>query len=163
VIAVDAGILALAANRHARDHAPATQALERLINGGPEWGLPWPAAHEFVRRVTHPHACVRPLGAGDAVGFLQALLAAPGARPLAPGPRHAESLLELIAAGASPIRDPQRLELAAVLREHGVRELLTTDAGMRRWRFLSVVDPVENPQWRPGGRPQRRYRALRVR
>lgn len=162
MIAVDAGILAYAANRHAPEHAPASRTLEALVNGDRPWALPWSAAHEFLRLVTHPHACARPLGAADALGFLATLLASAGARALAPGPRHASVLRELIAAGASPVRQAARLELAAVLREHSVRELLSCDAGMRRWSFLTVIDPVHGPPWHPGDRPVRRYRALRL-
>jgi hypothetical protein len=46
------------------------------------------------------------------------------------------------------------------LREHGVRELLSTDPGMRRWRFLDVRDPLRGEPWSPGARPARRYRTL---
>jgi hypothetical protein len=58
---------------------------------------------------------------------------------------------------------PAGLELAAVLREHGVRELLTADEGMKRFAFLSVLDPVHGPTWTPTEAPQRRYRVLRPR
>ena len=49
---------------------------------------------------------------------------------------------------------------AALLREHGVRELLSTDPGMRRWRFLDVRDPLKGEPWSPGAPPARRYRTL---
>lgn len=163
MIAVDAGILAFAANRHAPEHAPASRALEALVNGIRPWALPWPAAYEFLRLVTHPHACARPLGAAEAAGFIDTLLGSPGAHALSPGPRHVAVLRELIAAGTSPVRQASRLELAAVLREHSVRELLSCDAGMRRWAFLTVIYPVHGPPWHPGDRPVRRYRALRLR
>lgn len=161
MIAIDAGVLALAANRHAPEHAVAGRTLETLVNGDLPWAVPWPAAHEFLRLVTHPHACARPLGARDAVAFLETLLTSPSAHALAPGPHHAATLRELVVAGPSPARDAARLELAAVLREHGVRELLSCDPGMRRWGFLTVIDPVHGPAWQAAGPPRRRYRRLR--
>ena len=47
-----------------------------------------------------------------------------------------------------------------MLREHGVRELLSVDRGMRRFAFLTVVDPIHGPAWSPGAPPARRYRTL---
>ena len=41
-----------------------------------------------------------------------------------------------------------------------MRELLSTDPGMRRWRFLDVRDPLRGEPWSPGARPARRYRTL---
>src|SRR5262245_30758734 len=48
VIAVDAGLLALAVNRYSPEHARAAELLESLANGDAEWALPWSAVHEFL-------------------------------------------------------------------------------------------------------------------
>ena len=58
---------------------------------------------------------------------------------------------------------PPGLETAVLLREHGVRELLSADRGMRRFAFLGVRDPVHGEAWSPAERPARRYRVLRPR
>ena len=159
MIAVDTSVLAWAMNRHGPEHARAARLVDTLANGEAPWALPWPALHELVRRVTHPHVTPRPLGLREAVGYVEALLASPSAVALGPTARHAETLAELVAAGG-PGRMPG-LELAAVLREHGIRELLSADASMRRFRFLTVIDPVHGPAWEPGAAPGRRYRRLR--
>jgi predicted nucleic acid-binding protein len=162
VIAVDAGLLVLGVNRYAPEHARAAELLESLANGDDEWALPWSAVHEFLAFVTHPYAVARVLGADDAWGFIHALAASPVLRFLGPTERHAEACAEVLA-----LRDPAvpggldpSFETAVLLREHGVRELLSTDPGMRRWRFLDVRDPVKGEPWSPGVRPARRYRTL---
>ena len=76
-------------------------------------------------------------------------------------PRHAAvagEVLELMRGEPGPL--PAGFELAVVLREHGLRELLSSDRGMRRYRFLDVRDPVHGELWTPEERPARRYRVL---
>ncbi len=119
--------------------------------------------HEFLRLVTHRHAVARALGPADAWAFVEALLASRSVRLLGPGEGHGAALAELLASLPPGAGVPAGLEVAAVLREHGVRELLSADAGMQRFVFLSVRDPVHGPPWTPGEAPARRYRVLKAR
>jgi hypothetical protein len=101
------------------------------------------------------------LGPDEAWGFVQALASSPVARMLGPTERHAEACQEVLALRDPAVRgglDPS-FATAVILREHGVRELLSTDPGMKRWRFLDVRDPMKEP-WSPGTPPARRYRTL---
>lgn len=161
MIAVDATVLAYGVNRFAPEHPRAAAVLEELVNGDRPWALPWPAVHGFLAFVTHPHAVARPLGAGDACAFLDRLRESPTLRMLGPTDRHATVLGELLAAAPPGPAAPGGLELAVVLREHGVRELLSSDRAMRRFTFLSVRDPLHGDPWTPRSRPGRRYRVLR--
>jgi predicted nucleic acid-binding protein len=161
MIAVDAGVLAYALNRYAPEHARAAALLEELFRGDVTWALPWPAVHDMIATLTHPHRVARPLEASEAVGFVTLLLESPSVTALGPTDRHADTLAELSetwSRGETPVG----LELAAVLREHGVRELLSADPSMRRYEFLDVIDPLHGARWTPGA-PLRRYRRLRVR
>lgn len=157
MLAVDGDLLAFAINRWAPGHARASRVLEDLVNGDQPWALPWTVAAEFLERVTHPHAVVRPLRADEACGFLELLLASPVVQALAPTARHVAAVREVAAMVAGEAHLPPRVETAALLREHGVRELLSTDSGMRRYPFLTVTDPL-----RGGEAPRRRYRMLRT-
>ena len=159
--AVDASLLAFAINRFAPEHARAARLLEDLVNGERPWAVPWPAAHEFLARVTHPHAVARALRPADALGFLDELAASASLRWLAPTDRHAAAAAEVLElAGAGEPGMPGGFEVAVVLREHGVRELLSCDRAMRRYRFLEVRDPVHGELWSPDEPPARRYRTL---
>jgi len=160
MIAVDTSVLAFAVNRYAPEHSRAADALERLAGGDAAWVLPWPAVDEFVAFVTRPHVAPRPLSPSDALGFIAALLASPTCTALGPTERHAQVLAELLPDAARADGLPAGFAVAAVLREHGVRELLSVDHGMRRFAFLTVIDPVHGPAWVADAAPARRYRRL---
>lgn len=159
MIAVDTSLLAFAINRYAPEHGAAVRVVEALLNGDRPWALPTPVVHEFLGVVTHPHRVARPLGPREAAAFVAELLASPSARLIGPGERHLEAVAELLAEQGSRALPPG-LELAAVLREHGVRELLGTDRGMERYPFLAVVDPIHGAPWTGAEPPVRRYRRL---
>ena len=161
MIAVDTSILAYAVNRYVREHARAAAVIETLAHGDIPWALPWPVVDEFVRTVTRAHVAPRPLAPSDALGFIAALLDSPAVLALGPAHRHAAVLAELLESHARGEPPPSGFEVAAVLREHGVRELLSADPGMRRFGFLTVIDPVHGPEWSPEMAPARRYRRLR--
>lgn len=160
--ALDVSVLAYAANRHAPEHARAARVVETLANGDAPWALPLPVVHEFLRLLTHPHAVARALAPADAWAFVEALLGSRSVRLLAPGDGHPAALAEVLR-GLPPGGLPAGLETAVVLREHGVRELLSADRGMRRFAFLDVRDPVRGEPWTPAEPPARRYRRLGAR
>lgn len=163
MLALDADLLAYAVNRFAPEHARAAHVVEELVNGERPWALPWPAVYEALRLLTHPHAVARPLRASDAWSFLGLVAASPMVRLLGPTERHAATLVEVLGGVAADRGLPAGLETAVVLREHGVRELLSADAGMRRYAFLTVVDPLRAAGWSAAAPPARRYRVLRAR
>ncbi len=160
--AIDTGVLACAANRFVPEHSRASRVLEELANGESPWAIPWTVAHAFLRLVAHPHGVARPLAAADAWAFLDPLLASPSLRMLGPTPRHAAVVAELLQGLDPGGAVPERFETAAILREHGVRELLSNDRGMRRYAFLTVRDPLRGTPWAPTEAPVRRYRVLQT-
>jgi toxin-antitoxin system PIN domain toxin len=160
MIAVDTSLLAYTLNRHAPGHARAAQVVEDLVNGEAPWALPWSVVHEFLQLVTHPHAVARPLSVSDAWAFLEQVIASPAVHLLGATDRHGAALIEVLGMLSPEEGFGAGAETAALLREHGVRELLTTDTEMRRFRFLDLHDPIANPEWKPGLRPARRYRVL---
>ena len=161
MIGVDVSLLAYGVNRHTPEHARAARVLEGLAQGDRPWGLPWSAAHEFMRFVTHRHAVARALRPADAWAFLEALMASPAVRMLGPTAAHAEAARDVLAfLEAEPGPLPEGFETAVILKEHGIRELLSLDHGMRRFAFLDVRDPVHGETWNASAPPARRYRRL---
>lgn len=160
MIAIDTAVLAHAVNRGSPLHVRASAVLEELVNGDRPWALPWTVAHEFLAFVSHPHSVARVLGPAEAWGFLAEVLESPAVRPLAPGARHGAAAAEVlgILAGTGPL--PPGFDTAVLLREHGVRELLSPDRAMTRYPFLDVTDPLHGEPWTPGRAPRRRYRVL---
>jgi predicted nucleic acid-binding protein len=161
VRAVDAGLLCFAVNRYAAEHARASRLLEELANGDAPWALPWPAVHEFLALVTHPHTVARPLRPLDAWGFVAELAHGPLVRWLGPTARHAAVLESVLAGLDADTPAPAALELAVVLREHGVGEVLSTDRELARFAFLTVRNPLRDEAFRLDDPPARRYRRLR--
>ena len=162
MIAVDTSLLAFAANRFAPQHVRAARVLEGLANGDVPWALPWTVVHEFLRLVTHPHAVARPLAATEAWAFVSQITASAPVRMLAPTERHSAAVVEVMAMVAAPGLPPG-FETAVILREHGLRELLTTDGSMERFPFLELRNPLLSDSWTPTAPPARRYRMLRPR
>jgi len=98
---------------------------------------------EFLRVVTHTGVFAPPSPPARALAFLDVLLASPAARLLLPGRSFFMLLGEaVIAAGAlgNLVFDAQ---IAALLREHGVRELVSFDRDFRRFPNLRLMVPGE--------------------
>ena len=160
MIALDTSVLAYAVNRFVPEHSRAARVVEDLANGDQPWALPWSVVHEFLRLVTHTHSAARALRPSDAWAFAGELIASPTVRLLAPTDRHANVLVEVLGMASESTGLPAGLETAVLLREHGIRELLSADRGMRRYGFLTVRDPMRGEPWTPTEKPARRYRVL---
>jgi predicted nucleic acid-binding protein len=162
MLALDASVLLHAVNRHTPEHPRAARVVEDLIHGDRPWALPVFALIEFLEHVTHPHAVARPLRPADAWAFVDPIVSSETGRLLVPGRGYAVTLGGLIAALETQEGLPPGVETAALLREHGVRELYTYDRSMSRYPFLTVLDPSRGGDGSPA-RSRRRYRTLRTR
>lgn len=163
MIAVDTSLLAYAVNRHVREHGRAAEVLESLVNGDAPWALPWLVVHEFLTQVTHPHAVYRVLQPADAWSFVSEILESESVRAIGPTARHAQVVTEVLEFASPGERLTAGFELAVILRENGIREILSADRSLRRFRFLTVRDPVHGELWTPETPPERRHRVLRPR
>ena len=95
----------------------------------------------YVRISTHPRVFSRPLTPDQAVSNVASLLRLPRVRTLA----EAEDFLDVYReiTGAFPVRGNlvPDAHLAALLRQHGVRRLYTSDVDFHKFESLEVVDP----------------------
>jgi uncharacterized protein len=144
VFAVDTNVLLYAADTSSEFHAPCRRLLEGARTGAAPWFLTWGIAYEFLRVATHPRVYARPWSAKGAHGFLEALLRSPTTRMLTATDRHAEVLSRCIAdvpeARGNLVHD---LHTAVLMREHGISRIVTRDRDFHRFRFLTVIDPLE--------------------
>ena len=140
---VDTNVLVYATNEEAIGHETCRARLGELRDDPAAWFLTWPVVYEFLRVVTHPRGLERPWDLPRAWEFVRALLAAPGLDMLAPTRRHVEvataTFAELPELRGSRIHDAHT---AILMREHGVRRILTHDADFHRFPFVEVVDPL---------------------
>lgn len=141
--AVDTNVLVYAADEDCPEHARCRALLQEWRAGVMPWYLPWDVLYEFLRVVTHPRVFFSPWTLCDAWRFVEALLACPGARAIAPGPRHAEvaalTLAEVPGIRGNLVHDAR---IAIVMREHGIRRIWTRDSDFHRFPFLQVLDPL---------------------
>jgi toxin-antitoxin system PIN domain toxin len=140
---VDANVLLAASNRSSEAHAACRRAVEELAAGAAPWHATWGILYEFVRVTTHRRVLPRPYTNQEAWSFVQALLDTPSFHVLVETERHGQALQGLLEADpelrGSALHDVQT---AALMREHGVRRILTRDFGFHRFTWLEVVDPL---------------------
>lgn len=139
--AVDTNVLVYAHRADLPQHSTAQRALSQLVNSGEPWFIAWPSAYEFFRLVTHPKIFLTPSSRKVALKVLSSLREDSGAEFLGHGPSQLEKL-ELLAnqvnAQGNFIFDVQ---IAAILVEHGVSEIITNDSDFLRFKDLTVINP----------------------
>ena len=162
MIAVDSGVLVAAANRFAPEHARAPGCWSRSRTAEQPWALPWSARARVPARSSPTRTRWRVRWSPPRRGaFLEALRRSPTLRLLGPTERHAAVCAEVLESrepGSTGL--PGSFLTAVLLREHGVRELLSPDLDMRRWRFLGCATRCTARVGRQATAPARRYRRL---
>ena len=143
MLLVDTNVLVHAADTASRLH-PACRAWLDEQRVKPEaWYTTWPIIYEFLRVTTHPRVMRPPLTASVAWSLVQGLLASPGLRLLIPTDRHqavaAQVLSELPFLVGNIFHDAHT---AILMREHGIRRIVTRDTDFYRFPFLEPFDPV---------------------
>ncbi len=141
MIALDTNILVYARREELPQHRKARALLARLAEGTKPWALPWPCVYEFLRIVTHPRVFDPPTDLEVALEDLESVLASPSLVLLGEGPGHPAHLQHMASAGAAVGNLVHDAHIAALVMEHGARELWTTDRDFARFPGLSVKDP----------------------
>ena len=140
---IDTNILLYAANRDCREHEVCLGLLDRARNQTGAWYATWSILYGFLRIVTHPRVMTRPWETEAAFGFIKSLLTSPGFSLLVETDRHALVVSEIIGdipdLAGNIVSD---LQVAALMREHGIATIYTRDVDFHRFPFLRVVDPV---------------------
>jgi toxin-antitoxin system PIN domain toxin len=143
VLVVDTNVLVYAADADSPFHAACRDWLERQRGRADAWYTTWAILYEFLRVTTHPRVMRQPWSARAAWDFIAALLASPGLGILVPTQRHAEVAAQVIAElphlAGNLFHDAHT---AVLMREHGIRRIVTRDTDFHRFPFLEPVDPL---------------------
>jgi len=142
LIAIDTDVLVYAFNRDEPQHGAAWALVSGLAEGPRPWGVPWPCTLEFLHTVTASRYA-RPASVALAFEFLGRLKASPSFRSLLPTEDTGRVLRDVLDESRVRGADVHDAHIFALCLEHGVRELLTTDKGFRRFRGLKVRDPFQ--------------------
>ena len=140
---VDTNVLVYAADRSAPEHVRCHQLLAQWRRDPLPWYITWPIAYEFLRVSTHPRVFRTPMTLADAWAFVRAVLASPSLSVLVPGTRHAEvadqTFKDIPSLRGNLLHDAHT---AILMREHGIRTIVTRDTDFHRFPFLDPVDPL---------------------
>jgi len=141
VIALDTNILVYARRAEAPFHAQARALLADVAEGDRPWALAWPCIYEFLRVVTHPRVFDPPTDLEAALEDVESLLESPSLVLLGEGPAHSAVLREAVLSARATGNLIHDAHIAALLLEHGVRELWSADRDFARFPGLRVRYP----------------------
>jgi uncharacterized protein len=116
--------------------------LHRALGGDEPFGVSESVLSSFLRIVTHHRIYREPTPPDVALSFCRAVLAAPAAIAVRPGPRHwllFSQLCQTVGARGNQVPDAF---LAALAIEHGAT-WVTTDRGFARFPGLRLQTPLE--------------------
>lgn len=140
---VDTNIFLHAANTGSPDHDKARAFLEEHLQLRTSWCTTWPILYEFLRVATHGRVFPKPLKAREALTFVGSLTAMEETAILTPTERHFSALEAVVAELGRPSGNLfHDIHTAALMREHGVREIITADTDFLQFRFLQVTNPL---------------------
>ena len=143
MLIADTNVLVYVADADSPFHAPCVAWLESQRPRPDAWYTTWSVLYEFLRVTTHARVMRHPWTATAAWQFVTALLGSPGLSVLVATPRHADVAAQVFAElphlAGNLLHDAHT---AILMREHGVRRIVTRDTDFHRFPFLEVVDPV---------------------
>jgi toxin-antitoxin system PIN domain toxin len=140
---VDTNVLVYAADEDSPFYARCRGQLEQWRRQPGAWYVTWGILYEFLRITTHPRVMRRPWSGPEAWRFVAAVLASPGLNVLVATDRHplvAEQVFaEVPQVSGNLVHDAHT---AILMREHGVRRIVTRDTDFHRFPFVTPVDPM---------------------
>ena len=142
MIAVDTNILVYAHREDSPFHEAAFRRVAELADGPASWAIPWPCLHEFLAVATHPRIYTPPTPLARALDQVEAWLGSPTLVVLAETAEHWPRLRALLEAGRVAGPQVHDARVAALCRQHGVRELWSADRDFSRFAGLAVVNPL---------------------
>ena len=142
MIAVDANILVYAHREDSPFHKASFQRVAELAEGLATWAIPWPCLHEFLAIVTHPRIYAPPTPLAKGLDQVDAWLESPTLTLLTETDAHWQTLRSLLTSGRIAGAQVHDARVAALCRQHGVRELWSADRDFGRFAELFVVNPL---------------------
>lgn len=142
MIAIDSNILVYAHREDSPWHDVAYARIAEIAEGKAPWAIPWPCIHEFLAIVTHPRIYAPPTPLEGAVDQVEAWMESPSLLLLSESENHWPQLRTILQAGRVSGSQVHDARVAALCRQHGVRELWTADRDFGRFPGLNVRNPL---------------------
>lgn len=142
MIAVDTNILVYAHRFELPFNQAAFERLTELANGPAAWAIPWPCLHEFLNVVTNPRVFRPPTPLEGALDQIEVWLESPSLTLLTESPTHWATLRAILVESAITGPRVHDARIMALCRQHGVRELWSSDRDFSRFVGVKVVNPL---------------------
>jgi toxin-antitoxin system PIN domain toxin len=142
--AVDTNILLHASDSGSPLHHTALDFLQDRARRPELFCIPWPTLTNYLRIATYTGVFSRPLAPVTARANIDSLLALPNVRALGEGTRFWECYAEVTRGVVVRGNLAQDAHMVAILLEHGVPLLYSTDADFKKFSTLRIRDPFAN-------------------
>lgn len=140
---VDTNILVHAANSASPSHEKSRRFLEEHLRARTAWCTTSSIVYEFLRVATHGRVFPRPLKAKQALAFIDSLLGLDEVAVLIETDRHFSLLATIVADLGHPAGNLfHDIHTATLMREYGIREIVTADTDFLQFPFLTVLNPL---------------------
>ena len=133
MIAVDTNLLVYAQREDSPWHDAALTKITELAEAKSPWSIPWPCIHEFLAIVAHPRIYSPPTPLAAAINQVEAWFESPSLVLLAETEGYWPELRSALEQGRISGPQVHDARLAAICRDHGVRELWTSDRDFSRF------------------------------
>jgi uncharacterized protein len=138
---IDVNVLLHASDRSSDRHMRARRFVESCANGPEILCLAWPTLMSYLRIATHPRIFAVPLSPEETLGNISALIALPHVRAVSELDGFLDAYKHVT--GQTPLRGNlvPDAHLAAILFQHGIRRLYTSDRDFLKFQSIEVRDP----------------------
>lgn len=141
---VDTNVLLYAANQAAPEHQTCATSLQRWRGQSTPWHVTWGILYEFMRVATHAQVFTSPLTQAEAWSFVESVLASSALGVLVATDRHSDMLAEVTELVPRLTGNLWHdAHTAVLMREHGIKQIITRDTHFHRFPFLEVIDPLD--------------------
>jgi toxin-antitoxin system PIN domain toxin len=138
---LDVNVLLYASDRSFERHDEARRFVEACAQGPELLYLAWPTLMSYLRIATHPAIFAVPLSPAEAFDNINALVSLPHVRAVAELDSFADAYKHVtngVVVRGNLVPDAH---LAAILFQHGIRTLYSSDRDFRKFSSLDVRDP----------------------
>ena len=142
---IDTNVLLYAANKDAEEHPVAVTFLHKAAASGGPWFLTEGILYEFMRVSTHPKVFVQPLTWKEALHFIRPILTSHRFDILTASEQHWTVLEKVLGELTRPSGNLFfDVRTVVLMREHGVREIYSTDTDFLQFRDIKVINPLRS-------------------
>jgi uncharacterized protein len=140
---IDTNILLYGANKDSDEHSAASEFLAKAAASPEPWFLTEGIVYEFLRVSTHPKVFPKPLDWKESMSFLRPFLESSNFLILTAAELHWPLLEEILASITHPSGNLFfDIRTVVLMREHGIREIYTTDTDFLQFPLIKVVNPL---------------------